>query len=464
MTLQELREKQAAAIKTARDLQDKADREKRDMTGDESATADKALKDAADIGDQIKGLARNEERKATLSRFEAEQSASAGRRTDADDPENRGSAGNRGTEAPGRRGREGSEDRPSGAEGLAWRQRHSGRERNIAIRGQATSPEHREAYARFLASGRVSPVLSRSHSRDAESRDLAADSEADGGYLVAPLQMVGGILKFIDDMVYIRQFATVIPVTNAQSAGQVSLDADPDDGDWTSEVATGTADTGMKFGMRELNPNPVAKRIKLSRKLLRCTPNVESLVTERLAYKFGITMEKQFMTGDGAKKPLGLFTASSFGISTARDVSTDNTTTAIKADNLIRVKMSLKAQYRNRASTRWIFHRNAMEQVQLLKDSNGQYLWRQGLVGGEPDTLLGIAVSESEYAPNTFTTGKYVGILGDLSFYYIAEALQLDIQRINELYAETNQIGFIGRMEADGMPALEEAFARVKLG
>jgi len=38
------------------------------------------------------------------------------------------------------------------------------------------------------------------------------------------------------------------------------------------------------------------------------------------------------------------------------------------------------------------------------------------------------------------------------------------IQRLNELYAATNQVGFISRLESDGMPVLEEAFARVKLG
>jgi len=37
------------------------------------------------------------------------------------------------------------------------------------------------------------------------------------------------------------------------------------------------------------------------------------------------------------------------------------------------------------------------------------------------------------------------------------------VQRLNELYAATNQVGFIGRLESDGMPVLEEAFARVTL-
>jgi HK97 family phage major capsid protein len=45
----------------------------------------------------------------------------------------------------------------------------------------------------------------------------------------------------------------------------------------------------------------------------------------------------------------------------------------------------------------------------------------------------------------------------------IADALSMQIQRLNELYAETNQVGFIGRLGTDGAPVLEEAFVRVKL-
>ena len=69
----------------------------------------------------------------------------------------------------------------------------------------------------------------------------------------------------------------------------------------------------------------------------------------------------------------------------------------------------------------------------------------------------------SEYAPSTFTTGLYVGIIGDFQWYWIAESLRFELQRLDELYAATNQVGFIGRLEADGMPVLAEAFTRVAL-
>lgn len=83
--------------------------------------------------------------------------------------------------------------------------------------------------------------------------------------------------------------------------------------------------------------------------------------------------------------------------------------------------------------------------------------------GGSLDTLLGLPMTISEWAPNTFSTGQYVGLLGDFRRYWIADALSMQVQRLNELYAETNQVGFIGRLETDGAPVLEEAFVRVKL-
>jgi HK97 family phage major capsid protein len=244
--------------------------------------------------------------------------------------------------------------------------------------------------------------------------------------------------------------------------GVPTLDADPADADWTSELATGSLDTTMAFGKRELKPHPLAKQVKASNKLLRASAiGPEALVRDRLAYKFAVTEEKTFLTGSGNQQPLGLFTASADGVPTSRDVSTGNTATAITADGLIEAKYTLKAAYWPRA--RWIFSTTAVKNVRKLKDGNGQYLWAPGLAGGTPDTILDVPYSVSEYAPATFTTGLYVGLIGDLSKYWIVDALTLTVQRLVELYAATNQTGFIGRAEVDGAPVLAEAFVRVKL-
>lgn len=295
-----------------------------------------------------------------------------------------------------------------------------------------------------------------------EFRALQADADTAGGYIRTPQQFIAELIKAIDNEVFIRQWATVLPMTNADGVGIPTLDADPDDADWTSELGTGNEDSAMKFGKRELKPHPLAKRIKISRKLLRASAiPVEQLVRDRLGYKFGVTMEKAYMTGDGVQKPLGLFTASANGISTGRDVSSQNGTTAPTFNGLTNAKYSLKAGYQTRS--RWLFHRDCVKEIAKITDGQGQYIWQPSKKDGDPDTLLGRPLYMSEYCPNTLTTGQYVGMIGDFTHYWIVDAMLMDLQMLNELYAETNQVGMIGRLESDAMPVLEEAFARVKL-
>ncbi|MGW4030754.1 phage major capsid protein [Streptomyces sp. NPDC004838] len=302
----------------------------------------------------------------------------------------------------------------------------------------------------------------------AQARALNAGNDPEGGFLVAPVQFVKELLKNVDDLVPMRGLATVHQLTKSESLGVPALDTDLGDAEWTSELATGSQDDAMRFKKRELTPNPLAKRVKISRKLLRVAEtSPEQLVRDRMAYKFAVTAEKAYMTGDGNKKPLGLFTASPLGISTGRDVQVSTSGTGLvnvalgnAGDDLITAKYTLKGQYHKKAQ--WLFHRQVIASVRKLKDGQDNYVWRAGLSSDQPDTILDLPFITSEFAPSTFADNDYLGILGDFSFYWIAEALQFEVQRLVELYAETNQVGFIGRQEADGMPVLEEAFVRLQ--
>jgi len=341
----------------------------------------------------------------------------------------------------------------------ALRDKDAGKKKDDGAGEQRAGPrgteEYRAAFGKFLLGGRSALT-------DVEQRALQADSDTAGGYIVMPEQMVDQLIKAVDNVVFIRQRATKFRVPEAASLGVPTLTANPADATWTTELGTGSEDSTMAFGKRELHPHPLAKRIKVSNKLLRVSSGAEALVRDRLAYIFGITQEQGFMTGSGSNQPLGIFTASADGIPTSRDVSTGNLSTSPTFDGLISAKYSLKGQYWNRAD--WIFHRDTMALISKLKDGDGQYIWRESVREGEPDRILSRPVMMSEYAPNTLTANLYVGILGDFSNYWIADALDMIVQRLVELYAETNQTGFIGRAETDGMPVLAEAFARVKLG
>lgn len=303
----------------------------------------------------------------------------------------------------------------------------------------------------------------REYVRGGELRALQSDLSVSGGFLVMPMQTVDQLIKFVDNEVFIRPLATKFRVPQAESLGAPELTADPADAAWTAEIGSASEDSTMAFGRRELTPHKLTKLIKVSNKLLRqASIDPVSLVSQRFAYKFAVTEEQAFLTGTGAGQPLGVFTASNSGIPTSRDVNTGNSTTAIGADGLIEAKWACKAQYHK--SGVWVFSRTAVKNIRKLKDGNGDYLLRVGgSLAGTQATILESPYFISEYAPSTFTTGLYVGIFGDFSNYWIADALNPEMQRLNELYAATDQTGFIMRQWVDGQPVLAEAFARVTL-
>ena len=298
-----------------------------------------------------------------------------------------------------------------------------------------------------------------------EYRALQADNDVKGGFMVVPTMVTDEILSAVKNDVFIRNLARIFPCDESDSIGSPFLDADISDPDWVGEITEASQDTDMSIERRDLHPHRCTKFIKVSRKLLRLArANPETFLKDRIQYKLSVTEENTFLNGNGVQQPLGVFTVSNMGISTDRDVSEGNTSSAIKADGLINCLYSLKAQYIRSPNCRWIFHRDAIKQIRKLKTGSGEYLWEPGIAGNRPATILDVPYVMSEYAPNTFSANQYVGICGDLSFYGVAESGVVEILNLVEKYALTDQVAFLINHYCDGMPLLEEAFARVKLG
>lgn len=404
--LNALRQKRAKALSDAQAIDAKAHGENRDINGEERAQFEAFMAEYTALGDQIQRGEMLEREALHLAETTNEQV-----------------------------------DQNSGGE-----QRGATPEAELRARQY-------KAYEGWLRNGVVG----------AEFRAMQVDQDVTGGYLQTPQQMVEQLLKAVDNKVFMRQLGTVYRVPNAESLGVPSLDADPADPTRTTEILTGDEDSTMALGKRKLTPTPFAIRLKSSQTLLRKVPSAGALIESRLAYKMGVVDENCFLNGDGANEPLGLFTASNNGISTARDINTDMTTTSPTFDGLMAMKYALNEAYWNAPATRWLFHPDTMLKIAKIKDGEGRYMLRENVGQGEADTIFGIPVALSRYAPNTLTAGLYFGILGDMSYYWIADSLDLRIQRVNELYAATDQVGFFARAENDGMPVLAEAFVRGKL-
>lgn len=347
-------------------------------------------------------------------------------------------------------------------------------EREAAIAGFATelpkptndegrsAPEtnEMESFRKFLMTG--------------EKRDLTVGTSGSqgNGYALAPQEFSDEIITAVEKDTQLYKIVDKIPVNGAGSLGLPYESTDASDAAWTNEVPSDdiSADSAWAFGKRELAPKDLAKLVKVSKKMIASSAvPIDQLVRNKLAYKFMCAFEKGIVSGTGSGQPLGVFTADANGVSTARDVVSDRTAFTKAsgmpccADDLIKMKMKLRPRYRKNAV--WVMHTDILKSIMLLKDNDGQYMWRPGLRDGEPDTILGMPVIESEFAPNIVGTNLYVAVLGDFKDYYkFAYWKNVDIQVLVEQFALKNCIGYLGHTLADGMPVLGEAFARLKVG
>ncbi len=293
-----------------------------------------------------------------------------------------------------------------------------------------------------------------------EEKGLLVSEGTAGGFLLAQPQKVM-FLALKKQRTVMRQLARVLPPTDGTVTPTVAGRAE--DAEWTYEVGQASEDKTKPFTQRMLKAHPLAKMRRVSRAMLRSATvaDAEQFVMEQLADAVTVAEEKAFIQGDGARKPLGLLAAK--GIAKKKTASAGTLT----GDDIINWAYSLPAAYSQRATI--LCSQAFLRKVRLLKDNNGQYIWQPGLQAGQPGRILDFPYAVSDFYPtgldanDAYKSGEIIATIGDFSYYWIVDGLDMGIQRLDELFAQTNEVGFIIRQEADGMPVLGEAFLHLQV-
>lgn len=310
---------------------------------------------------------------------------------------------------------------------------------------KAKKESHQKAFKSYLRLGKVG--------MEPEERKLLSSlSDPEGGVLVTE-DFRTELIRKRRDLVQIRQFATVIE-TSRGSVGFPVFDFDGS-AEWTAESTQITEeDVTNAFGKTNFVPHKLARIFRVPIELAEDSAiNIESLMTDHFSMRFGEIEENAFINGDGVGKPLGLLES---GLNTFSATGVGGT---FQADDLFDIVYNIRAVYRQNAS--WMMHRNAIRRIRKFKDSQGQYLWQPSIQAGEPATILGFPLIESEFFPDNVdagSAGNPLTLFGDLSFYWIVERIDMSVQRLIEKYAEFDQIGFKMRMRADGSPVKKDPF------
>lgn len=432
MDLKELYDARAKAVHDAREILDRAEREKRDLSSEETGRYERIDQEVDALNSKIAA---------------AEQKAAAGRRPVP-------------PTVPGAvKGGDGAALTIEYPAGLNIPQRLRGRRARTNVLRPGTDvhlraqDRYQQQFLKYLKTGR-------------EQLGLQVSKDTKGGFL-APTTWVSELIKTVDDMVWMRQLCRVLPpLGDSVSLGVPTRDSRLTSAEWTAEIPASdiAEDDSLTFGKRELMPHLLMKMVKAGNKLLRSSSiSADSFIRDELSYCYSTTLENVYCTGTGQQQPLGIFVASDDGVPTSRDVLAA-TTTNFTADNIIDLLYNLKPQYQQNATG--LFHRDTVKRIRKLKSGDGDYLWQPGL-DGTPSTIMGRPYVQSEFAPgedDDYTAGQYIGMFADFyAGYWIVDSLQLEVQVLAELFSLRNQTGYVGRLETDGAPVLPEAFSRLKL-
>lgn len=281
---------------------------------------------------------------------------------------------------------------------------------------------------------------------------IGVDSE--GGFLV-PDEFENTLIESLEEENIFRTLAKVIKTSSGER--KIPVVASKGSANWIDEEGP-YIDSDDSFSQVTIGAFKLGTTIKVSEELINDSMfDLESYISKEFARRIGNREEEAFFKGDGNGKPLGIL-ANTGG---AEIGVTAKSSTSITADELIDLFYSLKSPYRKNAV--WILNDSTIKEIRKLKDSNGQYLWQASLVAGSPDTILGRPVKTSSYMDEMGAAKKTVAF-GDFSYYWIADRQGRSFKRLNELYATTGQIGFLGSERVDGKLILSEAIKVLKQG
>ena len=303
--------------------------------------------------------------------------------------------------------------------------------------------------------------------REVELKSFAGNVPADGGYAV-PKEIDAVIDATLKSISPIRAVANVVQVGSAGYRKLVTTNGVASG--WASEVAARPTTATPTFNeivpsFGELYANPAATQAMLDDAQF----DVEAWLADEIATQFAKAEGTAFVNGDGVDKPKGFLTYTAvatgdatrtFGqlqyvpVGAASDFPTTN-----PQDKLLDLVHALRAPYRQGAV--WVMNSATLAKIRKFKTSDGAFVWTPGLVTGQPDTLLGYPVVESEDMPDITANTMPIAFGNFRAGYLIAERSETNILR--DPYSNKPYVNFYATKRIGGAVSNSEAIKLLRI-
>ena len=209
-----------------------------------------------------------------------------------------------------------------------------------------------------------------------------------------------------------------------------------------------------KFTSVDLGNHLAGALAKLSKSLVSNTDiDLENKVIELMAEAVARFEEREVLVGTEGK------------VTGLRGVKLQITTasgTVLTADDLIKAKNKVKKGFRKNA--KWIMSNDTLTAIELMKDKEERFIFREDLSGEFDGYVLGYPVEVSDNMPE-IGAGKDVIYFGDFSGVALKQrddALELNVLR--EKFATQHAVGINAWVELDAKVEHEQKIAKITMG
>lgn len=392
-TIAEMKQDRFGLYTKMKDMLNKADTEKREMTADENAEYNKIDKEVDKLTEDI----QRREKMDTMERELAEKKE--------------------------KEERQNQENKKNGTVRTIDTDEYKSAFRQFIIEPSQITPEQRKMLL--------------------ENRALSAVTGASGGYTVPQ----GFYNKITEAMKYyggMRQARTTkMPTASGNDIPVPTSDDTSNVGELVGESAP-VSGQDIAFGQVLLKAYKYSsKSILVPIELLQDSAfDIESFLARKLGERIGRIQNTHFTTGDNSSKPQGVVVGATLGKTGA-----SGQTTSIILDDLIDLEHSVDIYYRQQAE--FMFNDSTLKALKKMKDQEGRLIWVPGLAVKEPDTILGHPYIINNDVAAMAASAKSI-LFGDFSNYWIRDVKAIELYRISEKYIENGQIGFLAFSRSDG--------------
>ncbi len=288
---------------------------------------------------------------------------------------------------------------------------------------------HKKAFGAYLRSGDDDGL----RGLVLEGKAMSSAVAADGGYLVDP-QTADTIRSMLVSTSSLRSVSNVVQID--ATSFDVLIDRSEVGSGWATEVAATSETATPTIERISIKLSELAAMPKASQRLLDDSAfDVEGWLAGKIATRFIRAEASAFINGDGIDKPKGILLPAKVANASwvwgqlgyiptgaASDFLATN-----PIDCLVNLVYSLTADYR--ANATFVMNSKTAGAVRKIKDTEGRFMWSDGLAVTAPATLMGYRVLIAEDMPD-IAANTYPIAFGDFNAgYTIAERPDLRILR-----------------------------------